>query len=354
MQTAGSGPDSPSTAILATLPATTSGHPGNLGLTIYQSAVAKLSRSAETLLSTMRRNGHQEFRSVYAEVTQKLREKMQESYTVDNLKTVPRDEFRNQISSLIGKIDPDIEGYMDPEKQRDFSVKFYWGHNHDFGEFSINGSMGDRHIEIVAHFISTFGLPIDLTGKKILDIGVWTGGTSLLLSALGAEITAIEEVRKYANTVNYMAKAFGVETLKCEETSLYNLDFHDCFDYVIYSGVIYHVTDPIISLRILFNALNDGGEIFVETMGVNANNIPPVALVEGPAVVRSGSKENLSRSGWNYFVPSNGALKLWIETAGFENVAVSSLTPQNRILAKAVRRSHVDITRAGLSRPDIR
>ncbi len=291
---------------------------------------------------------------MYAEVTQKLRKKMQESYTVDNLKTVQRDEFRNEICSLIGKIDSGTEGYLDPEKQRDYSVKFYWGHNHDFGEFSITGLMGDRHVEIIAHFISTFGLPMDLTGKKILDIGVWTGGTSLLLSALGAEITAIEEVKKYAKTVNYMAKAFGVETLKCEEMSLYNLDFHDCFDYVIYAGVIYHVTDPIISLRILFNALNDGGEIFVETMGVNVQNGPPAALVEGPAVIGGGSKEDLNRSGWNYFVPSNSALKLWIETAGFENVVVSSLTPQNRILAKAVRRSHVDITRAGLSRPDIR
>ena len=32
MRTAGSGPDSPSTAIFATLPVTASSHPGNLGL----------------------------------------------------------------------------------------------------------------------------------------------------------------------------------------------------------------------------------------------------------------------------------------------------------------------------------
>ena len=34
MQTAGSGPDSPSTAIFATLPVTASGHPGNLGTSV--------------------------------------------------------------------------------------------------------------------------------------------------------------------------------------------------------------------------------------------------------------------------------------------------------------------------------
>ena len=32
MRNAGSGPDSPATAIFATLPVTASGHPGNLGL----------------------------------------------------------------------------------------------------------------------------------------------------------------------------------------------------------------------------------------------------------------------------------------------------------------------------------
>ena len=37
MQTAGSGPDSPSTVIFATLPVTASGHPGNLGLSVYLS-----------------------------------------------------------------------------------------------------------------------------------------------------------------------------------------------------------------------------------------------------------------------------------------------------------------------------
>ncbi len=183
---------------------------------------------------------------------------------------------------------------------------------------------------------------------------MWTGGTSLLLSALGAEVTAIEEVKKYANTVNYMAQAFGLNNLKCDSTSLYDINYQDAFDYIIYSGVIYHVTDPVLSLRILYNALLDGGEIFVETMGVNANNEIPLALVEGPAVVRGGAKEDLNRGGWNYFVPTSNALKLWIETVGFENVIAGGIDNNSRILAKGVRHRHEDMLRAGLSRQDIR
>ena len=42
MQTAGSGPVSPSTAIFSTLPVTASGHPGNLGLSGADFAEANL------------------------------------------------------------------------------------------------------------------------------------------------------------------------------------------------------------------------------------------------------------------------------------------------------------------------
>lgn len=111
--------------------------------------------------------------------------------------------------------------------------------------------MADRHIEIIARFLSDFGLPLDLTGKKVLDIGVWTGGTCLALCALGAE----------------------------------------------------------------------------------------------------GKK---SRTGWNYFVPTDKALKLWMETVGFHDVTVSALDGNRRYLAKGTRHAHEEMASAGLARRDIR
>lgn len=263
--------------------------------------------------------------------------------------------FEDHIKGLLGTIDADIEGYKDADQQRDLSIKYTWGHNHDFGEFRLRGAMGDRHIQILAEFIDKYHLPLDLTGKKVLDVGAWTGGTCLLLCALGAEVTALEEVVKYANTINYLAEAFGLEGLNCKSISLYELDEHDVYDYILYSGVIYHVTDPVLSLRILFNALKDGGRIFVETMGVVAGaNSPPLAAVEGPKVTRGGSRENLNRGGWNYFLPSTSALALWMETAGFEDVHVGAIDHQQRIKAAGTRTEHKDILRAGLSRPDVR
>ena len=96
-------------------------------------------------------------------------------------------------------VDSQCEGYGDAEleQQRDLSVKFHWGHNHDFGDFQLQGRMADRHIDLLANFISFF--PVSLAyfqGKQVFDIGCWTGGTALLLAALGSNVHAIEEVKK--------------------------------------------------------------------------------------------------------------------------------------------------------------
>ncbi len=73
--------------------------------------------------------------------------------------------------------------------------------------------MGDCHINFIADFSDDFGLELDLQGRTLLWAGAWTGGTSLLFAALGAKVTALEEVRKYAGTIHYFVEAFGPSRL---------------------------------------------------------------------------------------------------------------------------------------------
>ncbi len=285
---------------------------------------------------------------------QKLKKVMTDNFRYENVVEGYKETFEADIKGLIGQFDPDTEGFKDYKKQRDHSVRYVWGHNHDFGTFALKGSMANRHIEIIAGFIDQFGLPQDLSGKKILDIGVWNGGTSLILAALGAQVTALEEVVKYSNTVNYLASAFGLSGLECKPISLYELDVNDTYDYVIYAGVIYHVTDPILSLRILFNSLKDSGRIFIETYGILANDKGTFVCFEGPRRLKKRSKEHLVRSGWNYFVPSPMALILWVDAVGFSDVEATKTDSEKRIKCVGTRHKHQDMLRAGLSRPDIR
>jgi 2-polyprenyl-3-methyl-5-hydroxy-6-metoxy-1,4-benzoquinol methylase len=282
-----------------------------------------------------------------------LNQLFQANFSLKNIRNTSKEHFVSTIKMSLGTISG--EDYVDLSKQRDLSIKFHWGHNHDFGEgFSIEGRMRNRHLEIVSQFIDDFELPLNLSGKKILDVGVWTGGTSLLLAAMGASVSAVEEVRKYSDTVNYLAESFGIQDkLKCYSANLYDFIpmYADEFDYIIYAGVIYHVTDPILSLRQMFSALRNKGSLFVETYGLAAEG--SVCKYEGTNIFSTGTISSLDRTGWNYFIPSQDCLFRWLQDVGFQEIKVSGCI-KNRILARATRESFKDFCRAGLSNRFVR
>lgn len=276
-----------------------------------------------------------------------LQELMRRYITANLTKDFTPEQFQKYIQSLPGQRDPAV--YTDVHSQRDFSVQFEWGHDHDFGTFYMIGQMGKRHIHIPAAFIELYNFPTDLQDKTILDVGCWTGGTSLLLAAMGADVTAIEEVGMYAHTVSYLRRAFKVSNLRVEYRSLYSIaswEFRDYFDYVAYFGVLYHVSDPLLSLRIIFNSLKDGGQCLLET-----------AIAQGPGNFCEywGARDTLDRprvegcprTGWKWFVPTIGALTRMAEDIGF--VVEKVTRHNNRALALLTREQHVDMLRAGLS-----
>lgn len=287
-------------------------------------------------------------------VFQKLKSLFSDRFSYDRIVFENPDVLFEKINQRVGSVDSNIEGFLDPSKQRDLTLKFHWGHNHDFGNgISYSGRMGDRHISIISRFVTDFGLPLDLAGKRILDIGVWTGGTSLLLAAMGASVVALEEVVKYSETVNLLASAFGLqEQVRCLPISLYEAlaMFADEFDYVIYSGVIYHVSDPLLSLRLVFGALKDEGVCFLETYGIDSTE--SICRYDGPEIVHEdgSSREQLNRGGWNYFLPSKPCLERWCGDVGFEQVNVAETDENSRILGSARRRIFHDFCRAGFSR----
>jgi 2-polyprenyl-3-methyl-5-hydroxy-6-metoxy-1,4-benzoquinol methylase len=124
-----------------------------------------------------------------------MMEMMSRYQTKDLVNTDPK-SFKEKIDSFLALSDYKMEGFSDAEKQRDLTVKFSWGHNHDFGDFFLKGRLTDRHVRLLATFMDKLNaLPKSLEGKRVLDIGCWTGGTSLILCAMGAEVVAIEEVK---------------------------------------------------------------------------------------------------------------------------------------------------------------
>lgn len=279
-------------------------------------------------------------------------------YTVDALQGISAKEFEAHIKAQIDLIDSEQEDYSADElsHQRDLSIRFQWGHDHDFGSFKLKGQMSGRHLSLMREFSHRFHLDLrTFQGKDVLDVGCWTGGTTLLLHALGARVFAVEEVRKYARMVEYLAQAFGIsDRVEVGARSLYSLNeepFRDRFDIVYFPGVVYHLTDPVLALRILFNTCRQGGIILVESAGIDDSRA--VCRFEGGRVFRGGRAENLTRRGWNWFIPSCSALERMMTEAGFQEV-VSGLNPKtSRVFAFGRKLGSMPITRAGLSLPSI-
>ncbi len=276
------------------------------------------------------------------------------AYRTDALVDIDVADFTHAVQSRVGIDDAAAEGYSadDLERQRDFSIRFRWGHNHDFGTFAMPGEMRDRHIELMANFLTLFQLPPEhLRGRDVLDVGCWTGGTTLLLAALGANVVALEEVRKYAGTAQFLATSFGLGArVTVRPLSIYgcNTDtFRERFDTVYFPGVIYHLSDPLIALRILYNALRVGGDILVESAGIDADE--PYCRFDGSLVVTHGSRESRNRAGWNWFMPSPSALGRMMREAGFDDVRSVWHAPTGRVFAYARKVTQVPICRAGLS-----
>ncbi|MBI3481089.1 MAG: class I SAM-dependent methyltransferase [Nitrosomonadales bacterium] len=222
---------------------------------------------------------------------------------------------------------------------RDF---FVWGHNHNFGcGINRTGAMGPRHVEITTEAMRLGMLPTSLHGKQVLDVGCWSGGDLLVLAGMGGKITAMEEHPIAAKAARRLVDLLGLQT-PVIESSLFadKQEWGGQFDYAYCSGVIYHVTDPMLLLRILFAYLKPGGDVFIETKG---------AAGEGSICSYSGTLEK----GWNWYAPNETALGRWLVDAGFDVQTVRVHRRENGRLLACGRKTEARALRetAGFSRP---
>lgn len=254
-------------------------------------------------------------------------------------------EDARRIAAILEQEFPDQahpDDFWHSESSVAFRDFFVWGHNHDFGHgITRAGAMGPRHTEITAEALRLGMLPTSLKDKQVLDVGCWSGGDLLVLAGLGGQVTAVEEhpiaaqaARRLVTLLNLDATVFN--------TSLYvdKQEWKAQFDYAYCSGVIYHVTDPMLLLRILFAYLKPGGEVFIETKGV---------VGEGSICSYSGTLEK----GWNWYAPNETALGRWMVDAGFNAKTVRVFRRDNGRLLACARKTETRALRetAGFSRP---
>ena len=273
------------------------------------------------------------------------------SETVAKLRGLMADKYQSSSK----KLKSHIQGLVG-------ETGFHWDGNMDFGKWKQQGLAGDNYLNVVGGFVGRGLLPIDLSGNRVLDAGAWTGQSSLLLSAMGASVTAVEEVEMYAGTISYLADffkadigVFGDSLYNCSDrlqacTTYTEEDKRLLFDYVLFSGGLHNVSDPIVALRILYNSLVDyTGTLLIESacnqqLGRTCTYSVPTRIA-GSTIVK--------RESCNWFIPSVTTAKQMCLHVGFITVAAWQ-TASDRVMLACRKGEQVDMPRVGLSRGDLR
>lgn len=152
----------------------------------------------------------------------------------------------------------------------------------------------------------------DLGGKRVADIGCNNGYYLFrMLEDDPALLVGFDPSKHYCFQFMFLEKMIrsGIryEMLGVEHLPLYG----ETFDVIFCLGVLYHRSDPVAMLKTLYDALEPGGELLLDTMMIDGE--------EETALCPSGRYALMANV---YFIPTVPALLGWLARARFQEVEV--------------------------------
>lgn len=128
----------------------------------------------------------------------------------------------------------------------------------DLGNGYITKGVVDHCTEEIA--TNRYGIPLDLTGKTVFDVGCNDGYHSFLCERRGAIVTAIDP--NQGDGDNEECFRLAKEVLDSEVFyAPINLEKYNCkyisFDICLYFGVLYHIENPLKELSLLFKCCKE-------------------------------------------------------------------------------------------------
>ena len=115
---------------------------------------------------------------------------------------------------------------------------------------------GLQSVEHLRWRLDLFGLPEDLRGKRVLDIGAWDGWFSFECERRGANVVAVDcvELDTFLEARELIGSKVEYLTLDMNELSAARLGR---FDIVLFLGVLYHLRHPLMGLEKVLELTTD-------------------------------------------------------------------------------------------------
>jgi len=155
-----------------------------------------------------------------------------------------------------------------------------------------------------------------LNNRTLLDVGCGNGYYSLRMIGDGAKLVvgidpSILFIMQFKAIMNFMTD-IPVYLLPLKLNELPNNQ--PSFDTVFSMGVLYHQKSPYIHLEQLYNSLNSGGELVLET----------IVFPKGTNFINPGKKRYAQmRNVWH--IPNSEELISWMKIIGFKDIKKSNL-----------------------------
>jgi tRNA (mo5U34)-methyltransferase len=176
-----------------------------------------------------------------------------------------------------------------------------------------------------------FGLPADLSGKAVLEIGTWDGPVAFECEARGALVTALD-IQDPDKTGFNVAKEILGSKVTYVQGSVYDTSrlLHDRYDYVFMLGVYYHLKNPILAFEQVAQLLVDDGLLVFEGACIQAYcedvSGRPVSAERAREIGESDVPlcafyaNTFCGDDSNWFIPNFVCLEGWMEAAGLRIV----------------------------------
>jgi tRNA (mo5U34)-methyltransferase len=196
-----------------------------------------------------------------------------------------------------------------------------WWHRMDLG----NGIVTPGRCPTSLEECQRRGIPEDLRGRTVLDIGAWDGYYSFEAERRGADRVLATDSFCWGENP-WTKGGFGtkagfdlarralnskVEDLKIDVLDL-SPDKVGVFNMVFFFGVLYHMRHPLLALERVFSCTERGGQLILETH-VDLVEIPRPALAYYP-------DKELNNDETNWCGPNPAAVEAMLKTVGFKTV----------------------------------
>jgi tRNA (mo5U34)-methyltransferase len=161
------------------------------------------------------------------------------------------------------------------------------------------------------------GVPRDLHGKSVLDIGTSNGGAAFAMERRGAaRVVAVDIYPPDWFGFDRLSAFLGsrVEYVQGTVYDLSRLVGNQIFDYVLFWGVLYHLRHPLLALDQVRSVLAPDGAVDIET----AVSDDEVGSSRSLPVARFYRRDELAGDGSNWFSPTVACLEDWCLSSGLQ------------------------------------